>query len=218
MTHWETTMQVRMEQGVPARVQRDGPSPSQQAAEARMQELQAEMAAAAARVQELVSSGSPASASGRAALAQERDAIAGIAAQMREQELILRNMRIEDATAAAIEQAFNGGEPARPGITVVEPREQGIPDIPQGAQDVAMLFIICMAAAIILTPLMRAFGRIIERRAAPPARLAPEIQSQLVRMEQAIDAIAVEMERVSEGQRFATRLLSERDKVGELRS
>ena len=81
-----------------------------------------------------------------------------------------------------------------------------------------MLFIICMAAAIILTPLMRAFGRIIERRAEPPARLAPEIQSQLVRMEQAIDAIAVEVERVSEGQRFATRLLSEREKVGGLRS
>lgn len=37
-----------------------------------------------------------------------------------------------------------------------------------------------------------------------------EIASRLDRMEQAIDAIAVEVERISEGQRFTTRLLSER--------
>lgn len=37
-----------------------------------------------------------------------------------------------------------------------------------------------------------------------------EIASRLDRMEQAIDSIAVEVERISEGQRFTTRLLSER--------
>ena len=209
-------MQVRIVREAPGRVQRDGPSPVQQAAEAKMQELQADMAAATARVQELVNSPISATIPGREALAAERKTIAGIAAQMREQEAILRNARIEDATVVAIQDAF-GGRAAQGGTTVAR-GEQGIPDIPQGAQDVAMLFIVCMAAAIILTPLMRAFGRIIERRAAPPVRLAPEVQSQLLRMEQSIDAIAVEVERVSEGQRFATRLLSEREKVGGLQS
>jgi hypothetical protein len=37
-----------------------------------------------------------------------------------------------------------------------------------------------------------------------------QIEARLERMEQALDAVAVEMERVSEGQRFTTRLLSER--------
>lgn len=37
-----------------------------------------------------------------------------------------------------------------------------------------------------------------------------EISQRLERMEQAIDAIAVEVERIAEGQRFTTRLLSER--------
>ena len=37
-----------------------------------------------------------------------------------------------------------------------------------------------------------------------------EIMGRLERMEQAIDAIAVEVERISEGQRFTTKLLSER--------
>jgi hypothetical protein len=42
------------------------------------------------------------------------------------------------------------------------------------------------------------------------APMAGELMSRLDRMEQAIDAIAVEVERISEGQRFTTRLLSER--------
>lgn len=37
-----------------------------------------------------------------------------------------------------------------------------------------------------------------------------QVEARLERMEQALDAVAVEMERVSEGQRFTTRLLSEK--------
>ena len=42
-----------------------------------------------------------------------------------------------------------------------------------------------------------------------PADLA-SIESRLARIEQAVDAIAVETERISEGQRFTTKVLSER--------
>ena len=42
-----------------------------------------------------------------------------------------------------------------------------------------------------------------------PAELR-DIDTRLTRIEQAVDAIAIEMERVAEGQRFATRLLAER--------
>lgn len=38
----------------------------------------------------------------------------------------------------------------------------------------------------------------------------PETDQRLARIEQAVDAIAVEIERISEGQRFTTRLLSDR--------
>ena len=44
--------------------------------------------------------------------------------------------------------------------------------------------------------------------ALPDGSLA-RIEQRLERMEQAIDAMSVEMERVSEGQRFTTRLISE---------
>lgn len=38
----------------------------------------------------------------------------------------------------------------------------------------------------------------------------PLVEQRLARIEQAVDAVAMEVERISEGQRFTTRLLSER--------
>jgi hypothetical protein len=58
-------------------------------------------------------------------------------------------------------------------------------------------------------PLLRAHLRRRERQDAMPSA-SPEVMQRLERMEQAIDAIAVEVERISEGQRFTTKLLSER--------
>lgn len=58
-------------------------------------------------------------------------------------------------------------------------------------------------------PLAIAFARRIgHQNLGPP--VPPEVAQRLARMEQAIDAIAVEVERISEGQRFTTKLLSER--------
>jgi len=58
-------------------------------------------------------------------------------------------------------------------------------------------------------PLARAYARRVERGEA--TRSVPsEVSARLERMEQAIDSIAVEVERISEGQRFTTKLLSER--------
>jgi hypothetical protein len=45
-------------------------------------------------------------------------------------------------------------------------------------------------------------------KAAPP--ISGEVLMRLERMEQGIDAIAMEVERISEGQRFTTKLMSER--------
>ena len=70
---------------------------------------------------------------------------------------------------------------------------------------------IFFATVIILSlgiPLVRAYIRRADRLAALP-QASPEVIQRLERMEQAIDAIAVEVERISEGQRFTTKLLSE---------
>lgn len=58
-------------------------------------------------------------------------------------------------------------------------------------------------------PIARAIARKVDRDSAHPVA-SSDVTARLERMEQAIDAIAVEMERVSEGQRFTTKLLAER--------
>ena len=63
-------------------------------------------------------------------------------------------------------------------------------------------------------PIARALARRIEKSADQP-RVPAEVSARLERMEQAIDTIAVEIERISEAQRFTTRLLSERARDGQ---
>ncbi len=57
-------------------------------------------------------------------------------------------------------------------------------------------------------PLVRAYVR---RQDAQTALNVPQIDERLSRIENAIEAMSIEVERVSEGQRFVTRLLAERD-------
>ena len=65
-----------------------------------------------------------------------------------------------------------------------------------------------ISLAFVLAPLAQALGKRIEARGAVP-KIPADVQERLERMEQAIDSIAIEVERISEGQRFTTRLLSE---------
>lgn len=57
-------------------------------------------------------------------------------------------------------------------------------------------------------PLARAYSRRMEAESRNP-RIPSEVTSRLERIEQAVDAVALEVERISEGQRFTTKLLSE---------
>lgn len=207
-------MQVRVERGgTLVRVQRDGPSLAEQAQEAAAQQLRAEIAERTERLQQLVESGAEQTAAGRMAVGKAREQLLASASKLRELESRRHEQAIEDAAQAMAASAIQVGTtevPPTPPFAVT-------PEIPPEAVDISIAFFVCTAAAIILFPLMRAVGRILERRAAPPQRLAPELESQLHRMEQAIETVAVEVERISEGQRFTAKLLSEREKVGALR-
>jgi hypothetical protein len=58
-------------------------------------------------------------------------------------------------------------------------------------------------------PIARAMARRMDRKGVGTPS-SPDSEARLARIENAVEAIAVEVERVSENQRFATRLLSER--------
>ena len=66
-----------------------------------------------------------------------------------------------------------------------------------------------LAAVVILYPIMRALARRLER-GGRSTTIDTGSAERLQRIEQAVDAMAIEIERISEGQRFTTRLLTAR--------
>lgn len=88
-----------------------------------------------------------------------------------------------------------------------------IPPIPAHTSMSMTAFVIA-AATLLLFPFVVALAiRIMRRPAAPAPALAPQWQGgpeRLERLEQAVDTIALEVERISEGQRFLTKLLTDK--------
>ena len=80
--------------------------------------------------------------------------------------------------------------------------------IPPQAVDISIAFFVTMAIIIIGLPLARAFARRMDRKGATP-QISNDVSAQLAHLNQAVDAIALEVERITEGQRFTTKLLSE---------
>ena len=70
---------------------------------------------------------------------------------------------------------------------------------------------VCATVAITVVSVGRAYVRSLEVQQKPPRpELGHDVQDRMSRIEQAVDAIAIEVERMSEGQRFTTKLLAER--------
>jgi hypothetical protein len=84
--------------------------------------------------------------------------------------------------------------------------DRGPPDGVIQLVGIVMFFLTCM---VVLGPLARAWARRLDRRTQGGAAPA-DVAQRLDRIEQGVDAVAVEVERVAEAQRFSARLLSER--------
>ena len=80
----------------------------------------------------------------------------------------------------------------------------------QSGGEVAIAAIVMGTMTGMLYPLIRAWARRLESRGAPMALPLRDVEERLDRIERAVEAIAVEVERVSEGQRFVTKLLAEK--------
>jgi hypothetical protein len=80
------------------------------------------------------------------------------------------------------------------------------PDMPDNVLALSIVFTL-----FVLFPVAFAMARNIWKRGSrgPAPAKSAETDQRLERLEQGVDAIAIEIERVSEGQRFVTKLLSE---------
>jgi hypothetical protein len=90
---------------------------------------------------------------------------------------------------------------------VVQPPFNADNIVPPQAVDISIAFFVMVAFIIVGLPLARAFARRMDRRSEPAA--ASEIAPRLDRIEQAVEAIAIEIERVSEGQRYTTKAIAD---------
>ena len=98
-------------------------------------------------------------------------------------------------------------------------REPEVPvggDIPDNVMGLSITFVL-----FVLAPIAFSLARLIWKKtnklaSAPVQQIPTQVDQRLERLEQGVDAIAIEIERVTEGQRFVTRLLSEqnREKIG----
>ncbi len=112
--------------------------------------------------------------------------------------IVAMDKQIADADAQVARAA------AIPGAVVEPPRfvRQGPPE---------EVFVLGgMFIIVVLLPLTIAYARRIWRRGAAVVTAMPkEIAERLGRMEQVVEATAIEVERIGEGQRFLTRLFTE---------
>jgi hypothetical protein len=81
--------------------------------------------------------------------------------------------------------------------------------IPPQVPEIIFLSFAGLIGLIMAFPIGRAIGRWIDRRnVAVP--VPEDVSRRLAAIEQAVDAVAIEMERMSEANRFTTKLLTER--------
>ncbi|MEW5916347.1 MAG: hypothetical protein AB1762_08075 [Gemmatimonadota bacterium] len=115
--------------------------------------------------------------------------------------------QIQDAIQAARDAAIQAQQDAQ-AVTVQPPPMPPSNDVPEGVMVLVIVLAALTAATIIFGPLFRALGRRIDRRGhegTPPDVIAPRLD----RIEQAIEAMAVEVERISEGQRYVNKQVHE---------
>ncbi len=83
-------------------------------------------------------------------------------------------------------------------------------DIPPNVAEIAKDGIIGFTLMVIAFPVFGFAKALLNRRAAAPALPSRDTTDRLQRIEAAVESMAVEVERISEGQRFVTRVLAER--------
>jgi hypothetical protein len=96
-----------------------------------------------------------------------------------------------------------------PGVQI-----NGLPDIPPNIYSLGQNAIIGLTMVLLAFPVFGFLKALLNRRGATAqAALPRDTTERLARIEAAVEAMSVEVERISEGQRFVTKVLAERSTV-----
>lgn len=146
----------------------------------------------------------------RQAAAESRAATqGGVAVPPAPNRIVVQDGRVivDDGGGARVVGGGRGGPDGA--IATVGFPGPGGPEIPQQAVDMTYAFFFTVAAIAIGVPLVRAFARWLDRRGTVPAAVPGDLTQRLDRIESAVEAMATEVERIAEGQRFTSKLMAE---------
>lgn len=181
----------------------------------------------AARVREAVDRAREAQARAQEARQQAREAVQsatpqvpGVPVPPAPSRIVVQDGRVivDDAGGGrAVVVDGQGGPGATIATRQVPPPLPGS-GIPPEAVDMANAFFFTIAAIAIGVPLVRAFARWLDRRGTVPPAIPGDLTQRLERIETAVEAMATEVERIAEGQRFTSKLMAELRQLPQLES
>lgn len=128
------------------------------------------------------------------------------------------NANAEQAIRNAIEATQNavnlGGQSGQPVVLQPPPTVYRVdPDIPPEVVPIIGIIFGSIAFMVVVSPIVRGIMKFIERRQDQNLVHGPSVANQLQQLQQSVDALAIEVERISESQRFIAKLSAEKDKA-----
>jgi hypothetical protein len=81
--------------------------------------------------------------------------------------------------------------------------------LPVDVMEILRMFFTTVIVIALGIPIVRAVTRRFERGPTPPNVPPPDVVARLQRIEQAVDSVAIEVERIAEAQRFSAKLQAE---------
>jgi hypothetical protein len=132
-------------------------------------------------------------------------------AQLRERIRAQVLQQVQRAEQQAAEAQRLAGHPTSQGdpVVVIPPRIPGPDMIPPQVVDISIAFFIMVAVIVVGFPIARAIARRLDRKPVP-ASIDAGLAAQLQRIEHTVESMSIEVERISEAQRYMARLQSGR--------
>ncbi len=149
-------------------------------------------------------------------ITEEISETSGVEREGLELRLTAMDQRIAqiEGDIAATERALTSAEPSLlAAATQAEDAARAAREAARPAIDDDMVAVLAVMSLVMLFPFVIAYTRRIWKRAPSAKALPAAAESRLERIEQAVEPIAIEVERVSEGQRFVTKLLSDTNRA-----
>ncbi len=114
------------------------------------------------------------------------------------------------------EQATQNGVIAGEGVVLQPPPSPTVvrvnPEIPPEVIPIVAIIFGSIAFMVVTFPIVRGIMRFIERRQDRNLVHGPAVAQQLAQLQQSVDALAIEVERISEAQRFQSKLMADRER------